>query len=320
MPRAAIPVAALRCCLGVDDLDGKRTNYGIFLLLSLVVTLWGINVIMIKYLTMYFPPLALAPIRLTLAAGVLFPLVLWRHGCHRLSREAWLMAAGSAAFTIFLHQVTLSVGVAATSGTHASLILGLSPLFVALLASRLMQEAFTWQKGLGIVLGFGGVVLVVSGDSSGTASLAGDAVMFASMLAFVAGTLFIKRGTTLVSPLLVTAYSMLLGAAGLLALGFFANDAWCYEGAFAPAPLAVLLFSSFVNTALGAVWWNTGIQRVGASTTTLFQNGLPVVGVFTAALWLGEELHWNHLAALALVLAGVSLGTGVVSLGRKGTG
>ena len=271
---------------------------------------------MIKYLTMFFPPLALAPIRLTLAVLLLFPLVMYKYGYHRLSREAWLMAGGSAVFTIFLHQITMSWGLAGTSGTHGALILGLSPLFVALLASRLMHEPLTWLKGLGILLGFGGVVLVVGGDTRGAASLAGDAVMFLSMLAFVAGTLFIKRGTALVSPLLVTAYSMLLGSVLLIVVGVFANDAWYYEGAFAPAPLAVLLFSSFVNTALGAVWWNMGIQRVGASTTTLFQNGIPVVGVFTAALWLGEALQWNHLAALALVLAGVSLGTGVLRLGR----
>ncbi len=281
-----------------------------------MVTLWGINVVMIKYLTRFFPPLALAPIRLTLAVFLLFPLVMYKHGGHKLSREAWLMVGGAAVFSVFLHHVTLTWGLAATSGTHGALILGLSPLFVALLASRLMHEQFTWTKGLGILLGFGGVVMVVGGDTRGSASLTGDAVMFASMLAFVVGTLFIKRSTALVSPLLVAAYSTLLGAAGLLALGLGVNEAWYYEGAFEPAPLAVLAFSSFVNTALGAVWWNMGIQRVGASKTTLFQNGIPVAGVFTASLWLGEPLHWNHLAALALVLAGVCLGTGLLSYGR----
>jgi len=72
-----------------------------------------------------------------------------------------------------------------------------------------------------------------------------------------------------------------------------------------------VLFSSFVCTALGAVWWNTGIQRVGASTASVFQNGIPIFGVFAAALFLGETINWNHVAALALVLAGVSLATGI---------
>lgn len=278
--------------------------------------------IMIKYLTAYFPPLALAPIRLTLATGLLFPLVFYKYGSHRLPRAAWPLVAGTAATSIFFHQITLSWGVAATSGTHASLILGLSPLVVALLASRYADEPFTWAKGAGLLLGFGGVMLVVGGDTRGVASLAGDVVMFLSMASFVVGMLYIKKATVLAPPLVVTAYSMLLGSAGLVMLGLFVNPVWHYDGAFGFAPLAVLAFSSFVNTALGAVWWNIGIKKVGASTTSLFQNGIPVVGVFTAALWLGEALHWQHLAALALVLAGVSLGTGVVSIrniarGRK---
>lgn len=286
-----------------------------FLLLLLVVTLWGINVVMIKYLTMFFPPLALAPIRLTLATCLLFPLVIYKYGYHRLPREAWLLVAGVAAFQIFFHQITLSWGVAATSGTHAALILGLSPLFVTALASRLVGEPFTWAKVLGILLGFGGVMLVVGGNARGTATLTGDVVMFASMLAFVFGTLFVKKVTALVPPLVVTAYGMLLGSVGLTVLGIFVNPVWHYAGAFEAAPVGVLLFSSLINTALGGLWWNIGIQKVGASTTTLFQNGIPVVGVFTSSLWLGEALHWQHLAALALVLVGVSLGTGVVKVG-----
>ncbi|MHC1760624.1 MAG: hypothetical protein AB9917_14190 [Negativicutes bacterium] len=58
-------------------------------------------------------------------------------------------------------------------------------------------------------------------------------------------------------------------------MGFFLNPVWNYPGAFEPLPLAVLLFSSLVSTALGALWWNIGIQRIGAATASLFLNGQP---------------------------------------------
>ena len=82
-------------------------------------------------------------------------------------------------------------------------------------------------------------------------------------------------------------------------------------------PVAVLLFSSLVNTALGALWWNMGIQRIGAATASLFLNGTPMTGVFAAAIFLGEELYWTHYAALLLVILGVSLGTGVIGGQRR---
>lgn len=292
-------------------------NGFIFALLLFVVMLWGINVAMVKYLIGFYPALALAPIRLSMATGLLLPMVLWKSGRRLPPRAAWLPIAGVAACTIFLHQLTMTWGLTATSATHAALILGLNPLLTTLLASYLVNEPLTGPKLMGIVLGFGGVILVVHEKAAGAVTLTGDAVMFVSMLMFVIGSLFVKKGTELASPLVVTAYSHVLGATGLLILGFFVNPVWSYEGAGDPLPVAVLLFSSLVNTALGAVWWNTGIQRVGASMSSLFQNGIPVFGVFASALFLGEPLGWAHVAALALVFLGVSLGTGVISMKAK---
>jgi drug/metabolite transporter (DMT)-like permease len=300
---------------GGEYLHTVKTNNFIFALLLFVVVLWGINVVMIKYLTLFYPPLALAPIRLSIATMFLLPVVLYKQGFVKPSRASMFAIIGVATFSIFLHHITLTWGISLTSGSHASLILGLNPLLTTVLASHLMKEPFTRSKLLGIVFGFSGVALVVSGVNRGTATLTGDFIMFIATIAFVVGSLFVKKSTANLSPLIVTAYSHTLASAGLLIMGLFLNPVWSFPGALAPLPLSILLFSSLVNTALGALWWNMGIQRIGAATASLFLNGTPVAGVFAAAIFLGEELYWTHYAALVLVILGVSLGTGVI--GRK---
>ena len=301
----------------MNRIPRQQDHRAIFGLLTFVVILWGINVVMIKYLTMYFPPLALAPIRLMLATCLLVPAVLHKHGFELPHRSAWLPMAGVVLFSIFLHHITLSWGVAATSGTHAALILGLNPLLTALLASRLAAEPLSRSKIIGVVLGFGGVVMVVTGKAPGTATAIGDLVMFLSMLCAVLGSIFIKKSTARVTPLIVTAYTHTIASVALLIFGLFVNPVWSYEGAFGLGPVSVLLFSSLVNTALGALWWNMGIQQIGASKSSLFQNGIPVAGVFASALFLGEQLRWEHLTALGLVILGVSLGSGIISMPRR---
>lgn len=300
--------------------NNDRVDGFTFRLLLLVVILWGINVVMIKYLTAFFPPLALAPIRLFLATCVLVPAVVGKYGLETPSRSAWVSMVGVAFFSIFIHHLTLAWGVAVTSATHAVLILGLNPLLTTLLASKLVGEPFTWVKGTGIILGFGGVALVVVGKAQGSTTLIGDMVMFTATLAAVIGYLFVKKSTAHVTPLVVTAYTHILATAALIVFGLLVNPVWYYEGAFGFWPLAILLFSSFVNTALGALWWNTGIQRIGASKASIFQNGIPVAGVFASALFLGEELNWSHLAALLLVILGVCTGTGLLNFRRIQTG
>lgn len=295
-------------------LTNATDNRRIFFQLILVVLFWGINVVCIKFLTQFFPPLALAPIRLLLASGLLLPIVLRRQGYKKLASRQWFPIIGVSMFCIFFHQIALTIGLTATSGMHGVLILGLNPLFTTLFAGYLLKEEFTWTKGIAILLGFSGLLLVVSGSSQGGATLAGDGIMFIAAITFVIGSLFVKKATISVSPLIVTAYSHVLAAIGLLILGLFVNPAWSYPGSYDFLPIAVLLFSSFFSTALGALWWNTAIQQVGASTASLFQNGVPIVGVLASAMFLGEQLSWYHFAALFLVLVGVSLGTGVICI------
>ncbi len=295
-------------------LENITNNRRIYLLLILVVILWGVNVVSIKYLTQFFPPLALAPIRLLLASSLLLPLAWRQHGYKKLSSKEWIPIVGVSMFCIFLHQIALTTGLTATSGIHGVLILGLNPLFTTMFASLLLKEKFTWAKGIAILFGFSGLLLVVSGSSQSGATLIGDGIMFIATITFVIGSLLVKKATLFVPPLIVTAYSHSLAAIGLLILGLFVNPIWNYPSAYDFWPIAVLLFSSFFSTALGALWWNTAIQQVGASTSSLFQNGSPIIGVLASAIFLGEQLYWYHFVALLLVILGVSLGTVVIRI------
>ncbi len=293
-------------------------SFRITAMMIAVVFLWGINVVMLKYLTNFFPPLALAGIRMVLAALFLLPAAFYPGGWQPVPRAAWGPICGVALFNIFLHQITLSWGVNATSATHASLILALNPLFTTLVASRTVDEPLTWNKVAGIVLGLSGVLFIVTNKTdAGQATLLGDGVMLMAMLVYVAGSLCVKKGAQHARPLVITVYSHIVAAPFLVALGWVVNPVWMYDGALQPWPIAVLLFSSWISTALGAVLWNTGIHRIGASTASLFLNGQPVVGLFASAFFLNEQLVWQHYLALVLVLVAVTLGTGTHAKWRK---
>lgn len=297
----------------------EKPNYKMIVMMIWVVVLWGVNAAAIKYLTQFYQPLVLAPLRLCLASLLLLP-VLFARKEWRLPRPAWLPVSGIALFCIFLHQITLTIGIKATSGTHAVLILGMNPLLTALLAGYFLKEKFTAAKGVGAALGFGGLLFVVAANAQGGASLAGDAVIGLATLSFVIGSLFIKAAAVHASPLMITAYSHALGAAGLSLIGFAAGPDWSHAEFSSWLPVGVLLFSSFFSTALGAVLWNVAVKQLGASTASLFQNGCPVIGVFASVLFLGESLSWHHLMALALVILAVTVGTGLLPLPSFGRG
>jgi drug/metabolite transporter (DMT)-like permease len=284
----------------------------VYLMLLTVVTLWGINVVMIKYLIGFFSPLALAAIRMTIAATFLLPVVLLRDGKPFIPRKAWLPLFGVSLFSIYLHQLTLAWGLTAASGTHTALILGLSPLFTTLLASYVAKESLNCQKLSSIALGFCAIALIISGNHFATsAAILGDGIITVSMLTAVIGYMFIKKATTVIPILTLTAYSHLIASIGLILTAVLVESNWIQTTRLDFQPIAILLFSGWINTGLGALCWNTGIHRIGASTTSLFLNGVPVAGMFASSLFLHEQLGWQHYLALGLVLVSVRLGTGM---------
>jgi drug/metabolite transporter (DMT)-like permease len=74
---------------------------------------------------------------------------------------------------------------------------------------------------------------------------------------------------------------------------------WTPTAALAIASVA--LFSSV----LAYIFWNRGVERVGANVAGLFVHLMPVFGVVLAWLVLDERLAAFHVAGIALIVVGI---------------
>lgn len=277
-----------------------------------VVVFWGLNVVFTKYLTAYFSPMGLVTLRLLIATSILLPAVFLRYGLVRLTPAAWLPIAGVTLCIFLVHHLSLAMGAARTSATHGVLILGLIPLTTMLLAAGFLKEALTRAKLIGVVLGIGGVSLIaLSKENALGATLNGDLLMLLSMGAYAVGTILVKKSTAYASPLVITDYSMAAASVVMLVATLALDLRWTVsQEAYGVGSIAAMLFIGALSTGLGTLWWNNGVHHLGASTTALFFNGVPVVGVIAAILFFREQLLLAHVLALLLVLAGISLGSG----------
>lgn len=286
----------------------------IYLILALIVLSWGFNVVMIKFLTQYMPPILVAALRMPLAGILLLGFVFKKYGLYNPSKKQWGALFGIGFISVFLHQLLLGYGVSVTSSANASLILGLNPLTTALLAALFVNEKFTKNLGLGIVLGLAGIVLVVfsqSPEGSSQFSLIGDVIMVLAMLMYVIGGLLIKKLlATPIPTLVVTAYSTLIGGVmlNLGMLGFFGPSLYG-QIYLSPATVLVLLLSAWVATALGTLGWNEGIKLLGANKTAMFLNGMPFAGMLGGVVFLDEKIAGVHILALILTTLGIAVGS-----------
>jgi len=286
----------------------------IYLTLVLVVMSWGLNVVMIKFLTQQMSPTLVAAIRMPLAGIILLLLVFKKYGLYNPTKKQWGLLLWIGLISVCIHQLLLGYGVSVTSSTNASLILGLNPLTTALLASVFVGEKFTRNLGLGILLGFAGVVLVVfskSPDGYFDFWLIGDVIMFLAILSYVFGGLLIKKLLeTTIPTLVVTAYSTLIGGV-LLNIGTLASFGPSVYGQIHLSSTAVLilLLSAWGATALGTLGWNDGIRHLGANRTAMFLNGMPFAGMIGGVVFLNETIGWIHILALIFTTLGIVIGS-----------
>ncbi len=289
-------------------------NRWIYSILAFVVISWGLNIVMVKFLTEFSPPFLVAAVRMPLAGLALLPFVISKYGWYKPTAKQWVLLVLIGLTSIFMHQLFLASGVAMTTATNASLILGLNPLTTALLAAIFVGEKMSLRLLLGILAGFSGVVIVVLSNSAGSSvevSGWGDLIMLLSMLGYVVGGLLIKTiASTNIPTLVTTAYSTLIGGIFLNVGAFVKYGPTAYQEVhFSGMGWVVMLLSAWVASSLGTLGWNHGIKLLGANKTSMFINGMPFASMIGAVLFLGEQIHWIHMLAFVLTTLGIVIGT-----------
>ncbi|MCB0028601.1 MAG: EamA family transporter [Anaerolineales bacterium] len=271
-----------------------------------VTFLWSTSWVLIKIGLAEIPALTFAGLRYSLAFLCLLLLYSRRQGLgslRRLDRRQWrqLLALGIIYYGVTHGAQFLSL--AYLPAVMATLVLGFTPVVVALAGLFILAERPTrWQWG-GIVLAVGGLVLYFYPVSLPAGALIGLVIASIGMLANAGAAVLgraINRTRTL-TPLQVTVVSMGIGATLLLATGLWR------EGlpALSLKSGLIILWLAVVNTAFAFTLWNHTLRTLSAMESSLINNTMSVQIPILAVLFLGETLTARGWLGLGVVIAGV---------------
>lgn len=207
----------------------------------------------------------------------------------------------------FAYQLSFVSGVALTSVANSSLIIGATPVCVALAGAALGRERVSRMHWIGAAVSAIGIWIVVGmGAGLGGDHLTGDVLIFVSVACW---TVYTVGAATLLkrhSPLFVTGTSMAMGAVPyvIVTIPQMADVDWAAVSAWT---WWALVFSSLFALCLAYLIWYAAVQKIGMARTSIYSNLVPIAAMSVAALWLGEALTPQKLVGAALVLSGVAL-------------
>jgi O-acetylserine/cysteine efflux transporter len=277
------------------------------LLAVAVAAMWGVNFLAIHASLAQFPPFFLVALRFALIA---LPTILFVPRPKVPVR--WLvgygLGFGVAQFTF------LYAGMAAGLPTGlASLVLQASAPFTLVLGGLLLRERVSRRQWVGIAIAVGGMALVGVARAQ-AAALAPFLLVLAGGLGWAFGNLA-SRLARPDNPLHLTLWMSVVVPVPMLALSLLVEGpdriVAALAGSFAPAAVPAwlgLAYTCVIATAVGSGIWTWLLARHPAGVVAPFSMLVPVVGLATAAIVLGEIPGWLELAGGAVVVGGVMIG------------
>ena len=270
------------------------------LLALLVVAIWGFNFVVIKMSVEAFPPILAAALRFAAAA---FPAVLFV----RPPKAPWWIVIGfGLTFGVALYGF-LNLGLAwGMPAGLSSLVLQTQAFFTMVLAFALLGERPSRFQIIGAAIAFAGIGVIASERLALTNLMPLALVLLAALSWGLANVLTKKAGR--VNAISYTVWGVLAAPLPLLALSLV-TEGWPAMSAalagFSWMDAALIAFLAYPATLLGGGIWSWLLGRHPASVVAPFTLLVPITGLASGYLVLGETITAIEVLGAALVIAGL---------------
>lgn len=268
----------------------------------LVMTIWGLNFLVIKLGVADLPPLLLGALRFVFVA---FPAILLvprpQVPFGRLAAYALTVSFGQFAFLFS------AIGAGMPAGL-ASLVLQVQAFIAPVIAALVLGERLLPKTIVGLSIAFSGlVVLVVASDGSSTMSLAGFVLTLGAAASWAVGNILGKQFAAtnflgiVVWSALIPIPAFLIASAlvdGLPAMG----QALTRIG---PETIAVLAYLAWAASLVGYGIWTRLVSRYPVQLVTPLTLSIPIIGISAAWLLLGEVLTGLQAAGCLVIIIGL---------------
>ncbi|MDI3439485.1 DMT family transporter [Erwinia sp. V90_4] len=278
-----------------------------FLFPLFAVLIWSINAVVSKMSATAIDPAAISFYRWLLALLVLAPFALpgvWRHR-QQVKQNGWkLLVLGL--LGMVLYQSLAYYAAHSVSALFMGILNALIPLLTVLLSLLLLRLAPTVGILLGSLLSFCGLVWLVSqGNPAQLLSHGlgkGELMMFAASGSYALYGVLTKRWA-LPLPNWQSLWVQIFFGVLLLTPGFLMAP----DVSLNAHNIPLVLFAGIPASVIAPFLWIQGVARLGASTTSIFMNLVPIFTAIIAVLFLHEQLHAYHYIGGGITIVGVAL-------------
>ncbi len=165
------------------------------------------------------------------------------------------------------------------------------------------DDKLNFQKVLGCIVGFMGVVIINLGGKVGSGfTFTGEGFIILAAASFAIGSLISKEAAKREDSMIVTGWQLLFGGALLIIVGALGGARTSIPSTEA---MILLLYLSLLSSVAFTIW-TILLKHNNVGKISIYNFLTPVFGVFLSAIFLKESIwHWKNLLALVFVCVGI---------------
>lgn len=272
-----------------------------------IYLVWGSTYLAIRFAVQTIPPFIMAGTRY-LIPGIL--LLVWRRlaGDHAPTRKQWIAGSIVGLFLLLGGNGLVSWAEQRVDSGVAALIIGTAPIWMVIFDAVLARKWPRWQVIVGLLAGFGGILLLVGPDSlfggHPRYDLVGLGILMLAALFWSIGSIYSRDADLPRSPLLGTGVEMLAGSAGLYLTSLVSGEWKTFNiTAISQLSLLGLLYLILFGTLVGFVAYTWLLRNAPISLVSTYAYVNPLVAILLGN-WLAQEsLNW-HIVLSAMIIIG----------------
>jgi drug/metabolite transporter (DMT)-like permease len=277
----------------------------------LAILFWGVSFVATRAVVAQISPVALIFARAALGSLLLIAILTARGKAWWPARQYRPPLLLMGFIGVALHGLVQAYALQLTSAINSGWLIGLTPIWSAILAAIHLRERFPPRKLLGLALGFLGAVLVVtrgqlSGGVLALPSTRGDLMILASTVNWAVYSVIGHPTLKRLGSLVATTCALLVGFV-LLSVPFLYARAWGDYARLDAMGWVSVLFLGICCSGLGYLFWYGALEKIEATRVAAFLYLEPLVTLVAAVLMLGETVTATTVVGGVLLVGGVAL-------------
>lgn len=296
---------------GYEEMKNKKLLANIAILIT--VFFWGISTSSNKIAIREVPPSTLALLRFLIASIILYIINKKLNPNLKIEKADMprMMLCGLIGVTIYFNFE--NYGVSLINAANATILLASIPLFTVVLERIVFKKSIGLQKSIGILFSIVGVGFVIGNSLSINPSareITGTLLMIGAALSWAVYSIISKKMEGKYPTIFLSTYQNIYGALFLIPFSLIEYKKW--------QPISMftwwhIIYLALICSALAYFLYLFALKNLGATSTNIYINLLPFVGIIAAYIMLGEKLYPLQILGGGIIV----LGVGIVNIEKE---